>query len=135
MYITFTTSFVFNVNRKERALHINVHYIQLFTVNQTSILKCRSRQLPVQLVPITTILVSSNPVHGKVYSIQYYVIKFVSDLRQVSGFLWVLPVSSTNKTDCHDIKMFFKMRGLFSVISHRRAKLWDERWLRNVLEF
>ena len=35
--------------------------------------------------------------------------KFVSDLRQVSGFLRVLrfspgtPVSSTNKTDCHDI--------------------------------
>ena len=33
---------------------------------------------------------SSNPVHGEVYSIQHYVIKFVSDLRQVSGFLWIL---------------------------------------------
>ena len=32
------------------------------------------------------------------------VIKFVSDLWQVSGFLWVLLISSTNKTDCHDIK-------------------------------
>jgi len=31
---------------------------------------------------------------------QCYVIKFVSDLRQFSGFLWV---SSTNKTDCHYI--------------------------------
>ena len=28
--------------------------------------------------------------HGEVYSIQYYVMKFVSDLRQVGGFLWVL---------------------------------------------
>jgi hypothetical protein len=28
--------------------------------------------------------------HGKVYLIQHYVIKFVSDLRQVSGFLLVL---------------------------------------------
>jgi hypothetical protein len=27
---------------------------------------------------------------GEEYSIQYYVIKFVSDLRQVGGFLWVL---------------------------------------------
>jgi hypothetical protein len=27
---------------------------------------------------------------GQVYSIQHYVIKFVSDLQQVSGFLWVL---------------------------------------------
>jgi len=34
--------------------------------------------------------VSSNPVHGEVYSIQHYVIKFVSDLRQVGGFLQVL---------------------------------------------
>jgi hypothetical protein len=31
----------------------------------------------------------SNPAHGKVYSIQYYVIKFVSDFWQVGGFLWV----------------------------------------------
>jgi hypothetical protein len=31
------------------------------------------------------------------------VIKFVSDLRQVHGFPLRTPVSSTNKTDCHDI--------------------------------
>jgi hypothetical protein len=42
---------------------------------------------------------SLNPAYGKVYSIQHYVIKFVSDLRQVSGFLPGTPVSSTNKTD------------------------------------
>ena len=47
-------------------------------------------QLLVQSVPITTKVVSLNPTHGEVYSIQHYVIKFVSDLRQVSGFLWVL---------------------------------------------
>ena len=35
-------------------------------------------QLPVQSVPITTKVVSSNPVHGELYSIQHYVIKFVS---------------------------------------------------------
>jgi hypothetical protein len=40
--------------------------------------------------PITTKVVSLNPAHGKVYSIQHYVIKFVSNLRQVSGFLRVL---------------------------------------------
>jgi hypothetical protein len=39
-------------------------------------------QLTVQSVPITTKVVSSNAVHGKVYSIKHYVIKFVSDLRQ-----------------------------------------------------
>ena len=47
-------------------------------------------QLHVQSVPITTKVVSSNPVHGEVYSIQCYVIKFVSDLRQVGGFLRLL---------------------------------------------
>jgi len=41
-------------------------------------------------LPITTKAVSSNPAHGEVYSIQHYVINFVSDLRQVNGFLWVL---------------------------------------------
>ena len=47
-------------------------------------------KIPVQSVPITTKAVSSNPVHAEVYSIQHYVIKVVSDLRQVGGFLRVL---------------------------------------------
>jgi hypothetical protein len=34
-------------------------------------------------------VVSSNPAHGEVYSIQHYVIRFVSDLRQVGGYLQV----------------------------------------------
>jgi len=38
-------------------------------------------QLTVQSVPITTKVVSSNPAHGEVYSMQYYVIKLVSDFR------------------------------------------------------
>ena len=40
---------------------------------------------------------------GEVYSIQHYVIKFVSDVRQIIGFLLTEPVSSINKTDRHDI--------------------------------
>jgi hypothetical protein len=39
-----------------------------------------------QSVPITTNVGSSNPVQA----IQHYVMKFVSDLWQVSGFLWAL---------------------------------------------
>ena len=54
-------------------------------------------------MPITTKVVSSNPVHGEVYSIQHYVIKFDSDLRQVGGFSLGTSVSSTNETDCHNI--------------------------------
>jgi hypothetical protein len=43
----------------------------------------------------------SNAAHGEVTSIKYYVIKFVSDLRQVIGFLQALWFP--NKTDLHDI--------------------------------
>ena len=42
-----------------------------------------------QSVPITTKVARSNPFHGEDYSI-HYVIKLVSDLRQVCGFLRVL---------------------------------------------
>ena len=44
-------------------------------------------QLPMQSVPITTDVVSSNLDQGEVHNITGYVIKFVSDLRQVCGFL------------------------------------------------
>jgi hypothetical protein len=53
-------------------------------------------QLPVQAVPITTKVVSLNPVHGEVYSIQHYVIKFVSDMWQVKFFFPDTSVSSAN---------------------------------------
>ena len=43
-------------------------------------------QLHVQSVPITTNVASSNPSQA----IPHYVIKFVSDFRQVGIFLWVL---------------------------------------------
>jgi len=51
-------------------------------------------------VPNTINVVSSNHAHSQVYSTQHYVIKFVSDLGQICGFL---RFASTNKTDRHDI--------------------------------
>ena len=47
-------------------------------------------QLQVQSVPITTNAMSSNPAHGKVYSIQLYMIHFCNDMRQDDDFLRVL---------------------------------------------
>ena len=47
-------------------------------------------QLPVQTVPITTKIVNSSPARGEVYLMKHYVIKFVSDLRQVGYFLRIL---------------------------------------------
>jgi hypothetical protein len=61
-------------------------------------------QLPVKSVPIAIKVVNSNPAFGEVYSIQFYVIiKLVSDLRQVGGFLWVLRFPLPKRTDRHDI--------------------------------
>jgi hypothetical protein len=62
-------------------------------------------QLPMQSVPTTNNVVSSNPAQARCtrYNILLYVIKFISYLRQVDGFLPVLLVSSTNKIDLHDI--------------------------------
>jgi hypothetical protein len=54
-------------------------------------------------MPITTKVVWSNLVHGEMYSIQHYVIKYAKDLRQVGYFERDTPVSSANKTDRHDI--------------------------------
>ena len=71
-----------------------------------------------QSVPITTKVVSSNPAHGEVYSIQLYVIKFVIDLGQVSGFLRVLFFSSTNKTGRHDIAEIL----LKVALKHQKSK-------------
>jgi len=56
-----------------------------------------------QFVPITTKVVSSNPAHVEVYSIQRYVMKFVSDLQQVWLFSPGTPDSCTNKTGRHDL--------------------------------
>ena len=50
-------------------------------------------QLPVQSVPITTKGVSLDPLNNEVYSIQLYVIKFISDLPQFGGFLTILRFS------------------------------------------
>ena len=43
-------------------------------------------ELSMQSVPVTTEVVSSNT--AQYSTAQHYVIKFVSDLRQVGGFLW-----------------------------------------------
>ena len=54
-------------------------------------------QLPRQLVAIHTKVVSLNPAHVEVNSIQLYVIKFVTYLRQVDGLFRVLLFSAPIK--------------------------------------
>ena len=66
--------------------HSDKHVISLKMSVMVVIVWQLDLHLPMQSVPITTKVVSSNPTQA----IQQYVIKFVSDLRQVSGFFRVL---------------------------------------------
>ena len=59
------------------------------TIDNKQIVKL-NLQLPVESVHIATNVVRLNLAHVEVYSIQHYVIKFVSDLRQVGGLLRIL---------------------------------------------
>ena len=61
-------------------------FIQFMLSHLNSIMIKLELQLSVQSVPITTNVVSLNRNHDEVYSMQHYVIKFVSDLRQVGSF-------------------------------------------------
>jgi hypothetical protein len=62
-----------------------------------------NEQLPVQSVPITTTVVSLNPVHGKVYSDTTLYDKVCQWLGTGQWFSPGTLVSSTNNADRHDI--------------------------------
>jgi hypothetical protein len=83
-YLTLSEQYVSHINCRAVVVVI-VWYLDL--------------QLPVQSVPITTKGVSSNSAHGDLYSIQHYVLKFVSDLWQVCGVLRFPP---PNEYDMHN---------------------------------
>ena len=57
-------------------------------------------QLPMQSVSIITNIMSSNPAHGEVYSFDA---KLCDEVCQWLWFSPGSPVSTTNKSDCHDI--------------------------------
>jgi hypothetical protein len=85
-------------NKRERFTFYSLAWYLLFTLlSSNSLMGSRGRDcmvvgftISVQSVPITTNVVSSNLLHGEVFSIQHYVIKIVSELQQVGCFLWVL---------------------------------------------
>ena len=56
-----------------------------------------------QSVLITNNVVSWNLAHGEGYSIQHYVIEYLSNLREVGGFLRVSSINKTNHRDITEI--------------------------------
>ena len=89
-----------------------------------------SLKLSVQLVLITTEVVSSNPGRGEEYLKQHYVIKFVGDLRKVGCILWVLRFPQTNQTNRHDIAEILFER---SVKHHNHRNKINEYFLWNII--
>ena len=75
-------------------IYIHIHNIYILTICLLYCLFC-----PFSDLHITTNVERSNPSHGEVYLIQHDVIKFVSDLPQVVGFLrvhrFLLPIQLT----------------------------------------
>ena len=67
----------FNINQPWSSSYQS-NYLNNSTLLLSSPIK--NYQLPMRSVPITNKVESSNPVHGKVYSMQHYMIKFPSDL-------------------------------------------------------
>ena len=59
------------------------------------------------------------PRSDEVYSIQHYVIKFVSDLQQVGIFLRVHQ-SSTNETVCHDVRKIL-LKVVLNTMTYRKT--------------
>jgi len=68
-----------------------------------------------QSAPITSNVVSSSLVHGEVYSIQHYMAKFVSDLRQVVGFLRVSTINQIKPK----LKLTFKLSASEHCLRHK----------------
>jgi hypothetical protein len=67
-------------------IHITYHPQYDQTLELTTLVLIDTSNLCNQYLSV----VSSNPVHDEVCSTQHYVIKFVSNLRQIGGFLLVL---------------------------------------------
>ena len=72
-----------------------IYCFYLLSVYIVSIYQCitmvyENKDCLLDIMYLRTNVMSSNPACGEMYSMQHYVIKFVSDLRQVGGFFRVL---------------------------------------------
>ena len=90
--------------------------------------------LPVQSGPITTKVVSSNPVHDEVYSLQHCD-KVCQWLATGHWFSLVIPVSSINKTDCQDITEILLKVALNTIKSNKMidSKLYINKEVDNTI--
>ena len=100
-------------NRSESCFFILSFYCYI-NINRVVVVIC---QLYLQL-PITTKDVSWNPAHCEVYFIQYYVIKFASDLGQVGGVLRFCPPMKLTTTITTEIVLTFALNTTITTHSY-----------------
>ena len=77
-------------------------------------------------VLVTTNDLTSNTGHGEVYSIQHYLIKFVNDLRQVSGFLQVRqfpPPINVTAIDIAEILLKSALNTINLILTHKNIDI------------
>jgi hypothetical protein len=74
-------------------------------------------QLPVQSVPITTKVVSSNHAQARCTTLCDKVCQWLATDR------WFSPVSFTNKTDCHDITEILLKVALNTINQHKPTRI------------
>ena len=89
---------LYKIYNPERVYCIEMRGLSWLWLNGSWIYNYLCNQLPSPLI-----VVGSNPAHGEVHSIQIYVIKFVTDFRQIGGFLRVLQFPPPIQYDRHEI--------------------------------
>ena len=95
IYINFFSTSYFVINGDYISIALQNNELVYISIH---LLYCRGRHglmvvgfiTTCAISAITTKVVSSNSIHGEVYLIQHDVIKFISNLHQISGFLQVL---------------------------------------------
>jgi hypothetical protein len=85
-----------------------------------------------QSVHITTNVASFNSAYGEVYSIQHYLITFVSDLRQVGGFFRVLLFSPWRCFNLPPLSRYSIKENRIWIFNETFNNTWDTKW-RSVL--
>ena len=98
----------FILNKSHINYHSDLYIILHFSVNVQDLCFFRIRS-SLQSVLIITEVVSYNPAHGDVYSIQHYVIKFVSDFLQVLRFPPPIQMLFIQLPHDHDLMILYEI--------------------------
>jgi hypothetical protein len=105
----------------------NATFNNISVISWWQVLSVKETGIPIKFIQVSNFHItkmSLNPAHSEVYTIQLYVIKFVSDLQQVGGFLQVFRFPPPLKLKVHPFGMFlllYTFRPVHVVTSIRQS--------------